>query len=59
MGLRRLEKVLVWQSEFRRQSTYPGEPTYVICLGLGDCGYILKRSLALPPITENCHPQLA
>ena len=48
MELRRLNNVLVWQSEFRCACSDCRDLTNVIGLGHRSRGYILKGSLGLP-----------
>ena len=55
--LPRLDNVLAWQSEFRCQCLHPRDPTKVTGFGPGSPGYILKRSLGLPTMAMEDHPE--
>ena len=57
MELRRLDNVLVWQSEFRCPCPDPRDLTNVIGLGHRSCGCILKGFLGLPTMPMENYPE--
>ena len=57
MELRRLDNVLVWQSEFRCPCPDPKDLTNAIGLGHRSRGYILKGSLGLPTMPMENYPK--
>ena len=59
MELRRLDNVLVWQSEFRCPCPDRGDLTNAIGLGHRSHGYILKGSLGLPTMPMENSPKHA